>query len=758
MNKAKLSILIMLFLASVVTLTSVNVQFKDVTNTTKTILGLEYPGGVYPNGTHVGRFKVVFYNAGLDGIIDPLGADGAPTGDDFLINNGANPQDVTTAPVGQNGWTQTTGYTVPETGTVNTLVGHSVYCRIFNSSDLLTATKFIVPATAYLILPSPTVQNPSPVTLGGWSAWTPIQDDPAEWTISGAITTLTGTLDGVTIAATGIDAANIEYDGTTGLYTVTVEEGWTGTITPDKAGAQFVPASRAYNVPVAANVVGDNFVMQTVVAPGIPQNLSPNGTPLDFPVPTPVTLMWDAPATGTVEGYKLVWNDGAPITLGADVTEWTTDPLTAGAYTWKVLAFNNTTYSKSGKTIAVNTRAKANDRSVANAPKADGTYAEAAFNVTITPYTITLNSDPVGAEIYQGEVLLGVAPQVVDPAVTGTYTAVLAGYTFEPFEVLVVDGNIVHTFMGTADVDIIINPNEELPPNVVVGGPIPPALLGPDLGLPAQIYTVTATGTHDVTVFKPLGWTVDWYCWIFANGSLIAGPNPIPAATLSNEFLAVDFGATKGDAQIIINDNQTLPVELSSFNAVLTAQYFVKLTWISQSETNLNGYRVYRSENTELVNATMITPIIISATNTSSTQVYSIEDREVAFGNTYWYWLESVENDGSSNFHGPTSVFVEGEVPPVLPQATTMRSAYPNPFKAASTTTIEVAVKEGESGTLTIYNVLGQVVKTYSLNQGIHNLKWNGKDSKGNICSSGIYFYKLSTPTMNQTKKMVIVK
>jgi hypothetical protein len=161
----------------------------------------------------------------------------------------------------------------------------------------------------------------------------------------------------------------------------------------------------------------------------------------------------------------------------------------------------------------------------------------------------------------------------------------------------------------------------------------------------------------------------------------------------------------------------TLPVELSSFNAVLTAQYFVKLTWISQSETNLNGYRVYRSENTELVNATMITPIIISATNTSSTQVYSIEDREVAFGNTYWYWLESVENDGSSAYHGPTSVFVEGEVPPVLPQATTMRSAYPNPFKAASTTTIEVAVKEGESGSLTIYNVLGQVVKTYSLNQ-----------------------------------------
>jgi hypothetical protein len=40
----------------------------------------------------------------------------------------------------------------------------------------------------------------------------------------------------------------------------------------------------------------------------------------------------------------------------------------------------------------------------------------------------------------------------------------------------------------------------------------------------------------------------------------------------------------------------------------------------------------------------------------------------------------------------------------------------------------------------------------------LNNLNWNGKDSKGNVCGSGIYFYKLSTPSMNMTKKMVIVK
>lgn len=292
---------------------------------------------------------------------------------------------------------------------------------------------------------------------------------------------------------------------------------------------------------------------------------------------------------------------------------------------------------------------------------------------------------------------------------------------------------------------------------VVPGAPIT-TMPGNDTGMPAVTYAISAVGTWNVVVERPAGFGYPWFAFLNVIGGDSYESGEIHVDTYT--FEDVLFPGGKADAELILDDNNdiTLPVELSSFNAVLTAQYFVKLTWISQSETNLNGYRVYRSENTELVNATMITPIIISATNTSSTQVYSIEDREVAFGNTYWYWLESVENDGSSAFHGPTSVFVEGEVPPVLPQATTMRSAYPNPFKAASTTTIEVAVKEGESGSLTIYNVLGQVVKTYSLNQGIHNLKWNGKDSKGNLCSSGIYFYKLSSPTMNQTKKMVIVK
>jgi hypothetical protein len=200
-----------------------------------------------------------------------------------------------------------------------------------------------------------------------------------------------------------------------------------------------------------------------------------------------------------------------------------------------------------------------------------------------------------------------------------------------------------------------------------------------------------------------------------------------------------------------------LPVELTSFTAVLTNDFYVQLNWVSQTETNLSGYRVYRNEENTLTNAILITPTMIPATNTSQEHIYTVEDREVENNATYYYWLESVDFN-NSQFHGPVIVVLEGNVPPVMPEITTLKNAYPNPFRANNSTNIEVAIKAGETGTLTIYNIMGQVVKTYKVTEGIHTIQWNGRDGQGNICGSGIYFYKLTTPSLNQTKKMVIVK
>ena len=199
------------------------------------------------------------------------------------------------------------------------------------------------------------------------------------------------------------------------------------------------------------------------------------------------------------------------------------------------------------------------------------------------------------------------------------------------------------------------------------------------------------------------------------------------------------------------------PVELSSFTAMVTAINDVELTWVSETETNMNGYRVYRNTSADQNGSISITPILIPAANTSTTHTYSITDDSVEIGDTYFYWLEAVDYQ-SSDFHGPVSVTVTGNVPPVMPEVTSLKNAYPNPFKTNSSTNIEVALKAGETGSISIYNLNGQLVRTFEVNEGSHTIAWNGKDNRGSACGSGIYFYKLSTPSFNQTRKMVIVK
>jgi hypothetical protein len=207
----------------------------------------------------------------------------------------------------------------------------------------------------------------------------------------------------------------------------------------------------------------------------------------------------------------------------------------------------------------------------------------------------------------------------------------------------------------------------------------------------------------------------------------------------------------------VVVTHHALPVVLSSFSAILTENGNVHLNWVTQSEEGMLGYRVYRNETPDQSASIQITDVIIPATNSSTAHSYELVDDEVSFGSTYYYWLESVDFNQSS-FHGPVSVLVQGEVPPVMPELTTMRSAYPNPFQSGTASTIEVALKAGETGTVSIYNVHGQVVRTYQVNEGYHSLIWNGRDASGNNCGSGIYFYKLSTPSLNQTRRLVLTK
>ncbi len=79
---------------------------------------------------------------------------------------------------------------------------------------------------------------------------------------------------------------------------------------------------------------------------------------------------------------------------------------------------------------------------------------------------------------------------------------------------------------------------------------------------------------------------------------------------------------------------------------------------------------------------------------------------------------------------------------------------YPNPFNPSTTITFDLPKKE--QVTVTVYNSIGQKVKTLlnrTLDPGRHAVDFNAES-----LTAGVYFYRVSTPGFVSTKKMILLK
>jgi hypothetical protein len=95
----------------------------------------------------------------------------------------------------------------------------------------------------------------------------------------------------------------------------------------------------------------------------------------------------------------------------------------------------------------------------------------------------------------------------------------------------------------------------------------------------------------------------------------------------------------------------------------------------------------------------------------------------------------------------------------IVPPEFSLRQNYPNPFNP--TTTIAYSLPEANQVRIDIYNIKGQLVKSLlnkDMEAGLHSIIWNGRDKNNQSVASGIYFYRLSSPGMTQTKRMLLMK
>jgi len=217
---------------------------------------------------------------------------------------------------------------------------------------------------------------------------------------------------------------------------------------------------------------------------------------------------------------------------------------------------------------------------------------------------------------------------------------------------------------------------------------------------------------------------------------------------------------TPGDAE---DDDPPTPIELSAFFAVQTNNDQAQINWITQSESNMIGFNIFRNTEEDEATSNKINPNLIEASNTSQEHEYSFLDEEIELDRTNYYWLENVELDGSSNTVGPISIIissVENETVPDFHQVGGINSIFPNPFSLS--TGISYYLTEDSEVTLEIFNSKGQ--KIHRIEEGIkesgtvHFTRWNSTTSNSGDPASGIYFFKMSAGNSNTIKKAVLVK
>jgi len=82
----------------------------------------------------------------------------------------------------------------------------------------------------------------------------------------------------------------------------------------------------------------------------------------------------------------------------------------------------------------------------------------------------------------------------------------------------------------------------------------------------------------------------------------------------------------------------------------------------------------------------------------------------------------------------------------------------PNPFNAQ--TSIRFNLDAASDYTLTIFNIAGQVVRTYAgpAEAGAHTITWDGRDQRNSPVASGVYFYRVEAGGFAVTKRMLLLK
>ncbi|MEA1987134.1 MAG: GLUG motif-containing protein [Candidatus Marinimicrobia bacterium] len=218
--------------------------------------------------------------------------------------------------------------------------------------------------------------------------------------------------------------------------------------------------------------------------------------------------------------------------------------------------------------------------------------------------------------------------------------------------------------------------------------------------------------------------------------------------------VADNFGMTKDSVIVNVINSNELPI-ISGLQDTISFK--------NDTTSILNIWGIVSDTQTadSLLNYTFTTSNdSITTSYNSNSGILTLSSDILYFGISQ-FTIEVADNFGMTRDSAIVKVIRSqvGVIDNTIPKEFSLNQNYPNPFNPS--TTIEFAIPKMTDVNITIYNILGQRIKTINMREkqaGIYKIIWNGENEFGQVVSTGIYFYKIIAGKNSDIKKMVFMK
>lgn len=190
------------------------------------------------------------------------------------------------------------------------------------------------------------------------------------------------------------------------------------------------------------------------------------------------------------------------------------------------------------------------------------------------------------------------------------------------------------------------------------------------------------------------------------------------------------------------------PAAPQGLTALYIPSHSARLHWSRNVEQDVSYYAVYRGGSEGFLPSTL--------NRIGATRDTVLIDG--AFDGTTYYKVSAVDvHDNESAFALLKPSQVASVDDTAVPPVTVLRQNYPNPFNPE--TVMPVGLASPGFTVLRIYSPTGAVVRTLMSGyrpKGTQYVRWDGRDDRGRLLSSGVYVARLSTQDASRSIKMVI--